>query len=142
MALTLMTDTVRSDEKAWRLTEIVMTPHAMSKGRRRFKPKTMVGRRRWQVVWVNRGGRLAQHITDMGDAKLYDRGPVNIPGLWEHTVAELREIADQWRNDTPWEHEIIANVQGESRLTERFLIQQEKKRRLSTGQVVFSPKGR
>lgn len=134
MGLTLITDSVRPDEKAYRLVEIVMTPHAMSKGRRRFRPKTWVGRRRWQVVWVNRGDRLAQHITDMGDASLYNRGPVNIPALWEHTVAELREIANQWRNDSPWEQEIIANAQGESRLIERFLIEQEKKQ--AAGKIV------
>ena len=136
MSMTLITEHVNPDEKAYRLVELVMTPYAMSKGRKRFKPKTMIGRRRWQVLWVNRDDRLAQHITDMGAASLYDRGPVNIPGLWEHTVAELREIADQWRNDDSWEQEIIANVQGESRLTERFLIQQEKKR--TAGQSVFA----
>ena len=139
MSLTLITDYVRPDEKAYRLVEVVMTPYAMSKGRKRFTPQTMVGRHRWQVVWVNRGDKLAQHITDMGDAKLYNRGPVNIPGLWEHTVAELREIADQWRNDSPWESEVIANAQGESRLIERFLIQQEKKQRRVAGKIVSVP---
>ena len=136
MSLSILTDYILPDEKAWRLVEIVMTPYAMSRGRTRFKPKTMIGRRRWQVVWVNRDDRLAQHITDMGDASLFNRGPVNIPGLFEHTVAELREIADQWRNDNSWEQEIIANVQGESKLTERFLIQQEKKR--MAGRSVFA----
>lgn len=139
MGLTLITDYVQPDEKAYRLVEIVMTPYAMSKGRRRFKPQTMVGRRRWQVIWVNRDDHLAQHITDMGDAKLYNRGPVNIPGLWEHTVAELREIANQWRNDDAWEQEIIANAQGESRLIERWLIQQEKKQRIAAGKIVSLP---
>lgn len=129
MPLTLITDYVLPDEKAYRLVEIVMTPHDMSKGGKRFRPQTWIGRRRWQVVWVLRNDQLAQHITDMGDAGLYKSGPLQIWSLWEESVAELREIANQWRSDDSWERQILADVQGESRLIERFLIQEEKKQR-------------
>ncbi len=137
MRLTLITEHVNLDEKAWRLVEIVMTPYDMSKGGKRFKPQSWLGRRRWEVVWVLRNDRLAQHITDMGDAGLYNFGAINIPACWEHSVAELREIAEKVRNDGAWEREVIANVQGESKLIEQFLIQQQRKQKAAKRQSVF-----
>jgi len=95
--------------------------------------------RRFQIVTVNRGDRLARHITDMGDASLYDCGGLNLPGAWENSVAELREVADQWRTDQKWEKEIIAEAQGQSTLIDTWLAQEEQKRKALAGQSVFGP---
>ncbi len=139
MSLALITDTVRKDELCWWLVEVVTTPLAI---RRRFKQlqlTDMVGRHRYQIVTVNRGDRLTRHITDMGDASLYDCGGLNIPGLWENSVAELREIADQWRIDQTWEKEVIAEAQGQSTLVDTWLKQEERKQKALVGQSVFGP---
>lgn len=137
MALTLVTDYVLPNEPAYRLCEIVMTPHAMSKGGKRFKPSTTKGRRRWEIVWVNRGDRLAEHIRDMGPSSAYDYGCINIPSLWEHSVAELRDIAEQVRNDGQWEKDIIAQRQSESKLLEHAAIQCELRQK--AGKSAFGP---
>ena len=73
----------------------------------------------------------------MGSASLYDCGGLNIPGMWENTVAELREIADQWRSDQRWEKEVIGEAQSRSTLIDTWLKQEERK--LLVGQSVFGP---
>lgn len=137
MSLTLITDSVRPDEKAWWLVEVITTPLAI---RKRFKglhlPGT-AGRHRYQIVTVNRGDRLTRHITDMGPASLYDCGGLNLPGCWENTVAQLREVADQWRNDQRWEKEVIEEAQSRSTLIDTWLKQEEQKPLV--GQSVFGP---
>jgi len=139
MSLALITDTVRKDEPCWWLVEVVTTPLAI---RRRFKQAQLTdmrGRHRYQIVTVNRGDRLTRHIHDMGDASLYDCGGLNIPGLWENSVAQLREIADQWRIDQTWEKEVIAEAQGRSTLIDTWLKQEEKKKKALVGQSVYGP---
>ena len=138
--ITLVTDYVSPDEKAYRLAELVFTPFALSKGGRRFKPHSMSGVKRWEIIWVNRGDKLAQHIRDMGPASAFSAGPVNIFALWEHTVAELRDIAERWRDEQSWERSILANRQGESRLIEQFVKEAEiKQKHRRGGQSVFGP---
>jgi len=119
--------------------EVITTPLALCKKLRGLRLRITRGRRRFQIITVNRGDRLARHITDMGDAGLYACGGLNIPGLWENSVAQLREIADQWRTDQSWEKQVIAEAQGESKLIETWLAQEEQKRKALAGQSVFGP---
>ncbi len=133
--LALLTETVSPDESCWWLVEVITTPTLIHKKYPNLPMETMKGRRRYQIVTVNRGDRLARHITDMGDAALYDCGGLNMPGWWENTVAQLREVAGQWREDQSWEKEILANAAGESRLMKAWFEQMEQRRRVS----VFGP---
>ena len=84
--LTIVTTTVQGNEKAWTYMEV----HQQSPGSKGF--------RRYRMIVVNRDGRLAEYREDMGPAKAF-KGvrQLNIPSLWEHTVDELRGIADELR---------------------------------------------
>lgn len=115
--------------------EVIATPTLLRKKYPHLPVETLKGRRRWQILTVNRGDRLARHITDMGDASLYDCGGLNMPGLWENTVAELREVADNWRSDQSWEKQVIADAAGESTLIENWWKQMENRRK--AGHSVF-----
>ena len=80
---------VNENEKAWSLQEV----HEQSPGSRGFH--------RYRKILVNRDGKLSEFIEDMGLAKDF-KGirPFNIPSLWEHSVAELLDLADVLRNET------------------------------------------
>ena len=59
------------------------------------------GIRRYQTVLVNRGDKLAEFRLDMGSSKRWENVRfINIPSLWEHSVAELRFIAAQIRDES------------------------------------------
>jgi len=81
-----VTQTILGDEKAWALFEV----HEQSPGSRGFH--------RYQVIYVNRDGNLAEWRKDMGLSKNW-RGinQFRIPSLWEHTVDELMDIANYLR---------------------------------------------
>ena len=87
--LALITNTVTGDEKAWSYMEL----HQQSP---KFK-----GIRRYRIIGVNRDGNLAEYREDMGPSKKY-KGvrELNIPSVWEHTVDELRDLAQELRNET------------------------------------------
>ena len=84
-----VTTTVRGNEKAWTYLE-VHKPSA----------KPGMGNRRYRIIVVNRDDKLTEYQEDMGSSKNF-KGvkELNIPSLWEHTVDELRGIADELRND-------------------------------------------
>lgn len=135
--LTLLTDQVSPDEMCWWLVEAVTTPLEITKKLKGLKLGNMEGQHRFQIVTVVRGDKLVRHVRDMGDTSLYDCGGLNVPGLLENTVAELREIADQWRSDQRWERDILANEQGESTLLERWVEQADQKAKSLQGLSVF-----
>ena len=87
--MNIVTTTIRGNEPAYAYQEV----HIQSPSSRGFH--------RYRIILVNRDGRLAEYREDMGEAKNF-KGvrPINIPSLWEHTVDELRDIADSLRNET------------------------------------------
>uniref|UniRef100_A0A6M3LM19 Uncharacterized protein n=1 Tax=viral metagenome TaxID=1070528 RepID=A0A6M3LM19_9ZZZZ len=87
--LAVITNTVTGDELAYTYMEL----HQQSPNSR--------GIRRYRIIGVNRDGRIAEYREDMGLAKKY-KGvkELHIPALWEHTVDELRDLADDLRNET------------------------------------------
>ena len=88
-SITPITNTVLGDEKAWAYWEIEQPSHKPGKGTRRYR-----------VIVVNRDDKLTEYREDMGPAKKF-KGvrQLNIPSLWEHSVDELRGIADELRNE-------------------------------------------
>ena len=80
---------VLPNEKAYSLQEV----HLQSPGSKGF--------RRYRILIVNRDGNLAEYREDMGLA-LNFKGirQFNVPSEWEHSVAELLDIADVLRNET------------------------------------------
>ena len=89
MPLTPVTLTVKGNEKSWTYLEV----HLQSPNSR--------GMRRYRIIVVNRDGKLAEYREDMGPAKKF-KGvkQLNIPSMFEHSVDELRGIADELRNET------------------------------------------
>lgn len=80
---------INDNEKAWSLQE----KHEQSPGSRGFH--------RYRVILVNRDGKLAEYREDMGLAKNFKGSKqLNIPSLWEHSVAELIALADELRWET------------------------------------------
>ena len=76
---------VKNDEPALRLEELNVQG---IKGQ---------GMQRRQFIHVIRDDKRAVWSEDLGDADSFHAPPFAIPSLMEHTVAELREIADQLR---------------------------------------------
>ena len=84
-----VTLTVSPGEKAMALYEVI----EQSPGSR--------GMHRYQVILVNRDDKLAEFRVDMGKADKWKNVRfINIPSLWEHTVAELQYIAGQIRDES------------------------------------------
>lgn len=88
-----VTTTVLGNEKAWTYIEVNQPS---------IKPGA--GMRRVRIIVVNRDGRLTEYREDMGSAKRFKgKRQINIPSLFEHSVDELRAIADDIR-DEPFEY--------------------------------------
>jgi len=80
---------VNQNEKAYSLQEV----HLQSPGSKGFH--------RYRIILVNRDGKLAEYREDLGLAsKFKGAKQVNIPSLWEHTVAELISLAIELRYET------------------------------------------
>jgi hypothetical protein len=88
------TFTLLDDEPAFCLTEL-------AHNRPDFR-----GFHRYQIIYVPRGEKLSEHWRDLGPAGDFSAGPFRVPGgvidstgriEILHTVAELKEIADQLR---------------------------------------------
>ena len=137
--LTPIATTVSPDEKAYALIEVVMTPYAFLKGGRKGKPKSWSGLHRFQVIYVARGDRLAEYHRDMGDAVLYDYGPLRIPSLWEHSVGELQDIADHVRASGRETRNLSAELLGESTLKRDAIALSEERYKRRRGQSVLGP---
>ena len=85
--LTRVTTTITGNEKVWTYMEL----HLQS--------PTGRGGRRYRIIIVNRDGQLAEYREDMGPvSKFKGVNELNIPSLWEHSVDELRDLADELRN--------------------------------------------
>lgn len=74
-----------------------MTPYRASLGGRRFQPETWRYMHRYQVIGVNRDGRMALWMHDMGLASDFAFGDLQVLSLWEDTVDAVRDMADDVR---------------------------------------------
>lgn len=107
------------DEKAYGLIELNL-----------LKPD-YTSLRRYQIVLVNRGDKLAEAAMDLGPAENF-LGVVefNIPSLWEHTVGELRDIADTLRDTSSRTREImLTDSQNRDIIKEAHDLQEAKSKK-------------
>lgn len=63
-----------------------------------MSPKPGAGWHRYQLIYVNRDDKLAEFRRDLGPREAFDSMQFRIPALWEHTVAELLDLATELRN--------------------------------------------
>lgn len=85
--LSVSTQFISPDEKAYWLTETWR--------------RTALGDRRHQEIAVLRGDTIAIYQDDLGAWDINADKPLQIPGFWEYSVGELREMADMVRGDKP-----------------------------------------
>ncbi len=82
-----ITQTIDPNEKAWSFAETTkQAPNSR-------------GMHRYELISVKRDGELAVHERDMGIAAFFKgaKRAIIIPSYFEHSVAELRDIAEQIR---------------------------------------------
>ena len=118
---------VSVDERAFSLAEMP------------FKTADEKAIRRFQVIRVNRADRLAEFRTDLGPWRQGDRA-FAIPAFWEHTVGELRDMADKLRTENnQWLDEQIAKARSQP-MGAQWLEQVEKYRQIVANRSVFGRK--
>lgn len=94
------TQYILADEKAYWLSEV----NKQSPGSKGF--------RRYQIITVIRDDAQAQYWDDLGPVNNWKGiDQFTIPSLFEHTVAELQEIARQMRSDkSPFDKRELVKV--------------------------------
>lgn len=93
-----VTTYVERGEPAYALSEVNLAPPD-------FKAK-----HRYQIIYVQRGDKLAEFRRDLGLATNFPNSPaLRIPSFWVHEVGELMDMADELRDPDYW-------VEGETQL--------------------------
>lgn len=120
-----VTVAIRQDEMAWELREF---------------NKAGVGYRRYQVITVVRDDKLTEWWDDLGPAAEFFGEGFIIPSLFEHSVAELREMAEIAREDNGFE-DFAAEQQAESTLISDYINQMEERWEVIYNRSTFGPGG-
>jgi len=66
------------------------------------------GFHRYQILWVIRDDRITEYVEDMGLSKNIKSDPLIILGCEDETVSRLKDIADQIREDPPFDKRELA----------------------------------
>lgn len=125
-SLVISTERVYPDEKAYLLVERNLVR----------PPKLKL--HRYQIIYVNRGGELAEFWDDRGPTTS-DVGEFRIPSLWEHTVGELWDFADHARKSNEDWAKVQQELQEESTLTRDFLDYAEERQQWKHRRTVLGP---
>lgn len=126
-----VTDTVHPDEKAWRLKEINL-PRMVGKAQEMH---------RIQFVWVARNGVVMEWSQDLGRSDGYTSPGLDIPAIWEHTVGELFDIAEEARLGNNYWQRWTAEQESESTLIPDWINQVDEQSKIIRNQSVFGPGG-
>lgn len=124
------TQLVHPDEPAWSLREINLVRAPTHQWRR------------YQIVTVIRDDRFTEWWSDLGPKENHDAAEFEIPSLFEHTVAELWEIALEVRcgPNTGFEQRRL-ELAGESTLIRDFIDQYEERRQMIHNRSQYGPGG-
>ncbi len=90
---------------------------------------------RYQIMYVKRGDQLAEWWDDLGVAT--SSPPFRIYVEWEHTVAELLDMADALRNDDTEQR--LEEIRLGSTLLEDYVNQAMQDVKIVQNQSVFGP---
>lgn len=94
---------------------------------------------RWQVVTVNRNDVLTDWWFDLGPQEDFPGvPPIAIPGLFEESVANLRDLAERRRNTDTFAQQ-KAELEAESTLIPDMVNQFEEGKRIMQNVSVFGP---
>jgi hypothetical protein len=104
------------------------------------------GMHRYQVVYVMRGDKPAEYRKDMGQSKKFKADQLRLPGgafneieqkyYVEHTVGELREIANHWRAKPTFKDRELPNVQGKT-IWQKWADQLEENKNKEKGRILI-----
>ena len=122
-----VTEAIHENEKAWSLREQNMV-----------RPPTHQVHR-WQIITVVRNDKLAEWWNDLGPAAEFRAPGIEIPALFEHSVAELRDIATEYRLGDDYWRKRTAELSAESTLVKDWLEQMEEDWRVIRNQSSFGP---
>jgi len=91
------TQFVLGDEACYRLSEVnLQSPDSR-------------GFHRYQILWVIRDDKISEYVDDMGLSKNIKADPLIILGCEDETVSRLKDIADQIRDESPFDkRELVA----------------------------------
>jgi hypothetical protein len=120
----VMTQSVDQDEKVYWLVEET------------FTAKNYRGKERYQIIYVNRDDKLAAWVGIVDDAEGVDYPQFRIPGLWEHNVAEMQEMAQLMRYDNTLD-KLMAEQAGNSTLINDMMILAERRQAILANRTVF-----
>ena len=104
------------------------------------------GLHRYQIVYVMRGDKPAEYRRDMGPVRKFKVDQLRLPGgaydettdryYIEHTVGELREIADRWRLKPTFKDRPLKHVEGKT-LWQKWADQLEANKNKKEGRLVY-----
>ncbi len=95
------------------------------------------GKYRYQMIWVNRNDQITRFTEELGPTEAFTAPQLRIPSLWEHTVAELRYMADEERLVYDYWTKRSVELAVESTLAKDFADQLEETQKIIHNQSVF-----
>lgn len=99
--------------------------------------KDYTGHRRYQFIWVQRNGNLAVFIKDLGPAD-ENMSQFLIPSDWEHSIAELSDLALMMREDaTEGLNKVLKEAQESSTLIDDTIAYAEARQAARQKKTVF-----
>ena len=123
-----VTNMIHPDERAHALAE-----------RNLVRPPTNQWHR-WQIVTVYRNDRLTEWWSDLGPSENFPASQIEVPSLGEHTVGELRDIAERYRlRDGDYWRRFAAEQSQASTLAADAVAQVEERQRVMRNQSVYGP---
>ena len=123
LGLSAVAHTMDPDEKAYFLVEMNM-PKSDYKGRARY-----------QLIMLNRNDQVVPWVGTVDDED-GEFPAFRIPSYWEHTVAELQEMAEAMRMDNKLE-QIMKQAKEESTLIKDVITLSERRKAIRENRSTF-----
>lgn len=123
--ITPVTLTVHPDEKCWRLKEVNLV-----------RPPVYQWHR-YQFVWVARDGVVYEWSADLGPKEGFAAPEIDVPGIWEHTVGELWDIAERYRLGEDHWRQRMAELASESTIVPDLIDQLEERTKVIHNRSLF-----
>ncbi len=120
----LVTDYILPDEKAYWLVEST------------YSYPSYKGKKRFQLIWVNREDRLAAWVGVVDDDQGVDYPEFRIPSLWEHSVDEMQYMAQQLRFDDTLDN-LMKEQAENSTLIKDFMELAERRQAIKANRSTF-----
>lgn len=137
LGLARMTDVIDRNEKVFWLLQVRLTPFNASKAGIKYDPLHWQGTPLIRVIWVNRGGHLAEYQEWLESGE-----EVQIPGAWEINVDEAIDLADAYSaTGTDQTVAWLKEAQESSTLIDDVIRWEEQKSLMARNRSTFGPTG-